>query len=288
MPAGELTLVRSSYPSLMISVPNITLNDGHLIPQFGLGVWRTPPDQTRAIVEHALSVGYRHIDTAALYENEVEVGQAVRASGIPREDVFVTTKLWNDRQRDARTAFNESLEKLGFDYVDLFLIHWPIPSEDAYADAWRTLIELRDEGLVRSIGVSNFEIEHLERVIAEGVTPAVNQIELHPTFAQSELAAANEWLGIATQAWRPLGHGNDLDNETVAAIADATGKSPAQVVLRWHLQLGYIVFPKSVRRQRVEENFDVFDFELSDEQMAAISRLDSGNRMGGDPRLLGL
>lgn len=272
----------------MTSVPSIQLNDGHLIPQFGLGVWRTPPAETRAIVEHALSVGYRHIDTAALYENEREVGQAVRASGIPREDVYVTTKLWNDRQRDARAAFHESLEKLGFDYVDLYLVHWPIPSEDAYADAWRTLIELRAEGLVRSIGVSNFETEHLDRVISEGVTPAVNQIELHPTFAQTELAATNARHGIATQCWRPLGHGDDLDNPTVAGISAETGRTPAQVVLRWHLQRGYIVFPKSVRPSRVEENLDVFDFELTVAQMAAIDALDAGNRMGGDPRLLTL
>lgn len=272
-----------------MTVPNVRLNDGNLIPQFGLGVWRTDPAETQAIVEHALGVGYRHIDTAALYENEAEVGRAVRASGLPREDVFVTTKLWNDRQRDPRAAFTESLTKLGFDYVDLYLIHWPIPSEDAYADAWDTLIELREEGLTRSIGVSNFEVEHLERIIAtSGVTPTVNQIELHPTFAQVELAATNRRLGIETEVWRPLGHGEDLTNPTVSGIAAATGKTPAQVVLRWHLQHGYIVFPKSRQPHRVEENIDIFDFELTPEQMAAIDDLDAGNRMGGDPRLLGL
>ncbi len=268
----------------MTIVPNISLNDGNLIPQFGLGVWRTDPAETQAIVEHALAVGYRHIDTAALYENEREVGRAVRASGVPREQVFVTTKLWNDRQRDVRAAFDESLEKLGFDYVDLYLVHWPVPAQDTYVEAWRSLIELREEGLTRSIGVSNFEAEHLDRVIAEGVTPAVNQVEIHPTFAQFALVDANEARGVATQAWRPLGHGDDLDNPTIAGIAEATGKTPAQVVLRWHLQRGVIVFPKSRQPHRVEENLDVFDFELSPDQMDAIGRLDAGNRMGGDPR----
>jgi 2,5-diketo-D-gluconate reductase A len=269
----------------MTNIPNIPLNDGNVIPQFGLGVWRTAPAETQAIVEHALSVGYRHIDTAALYENEREVGRAVRASGVPRERVFVTTKLWNDRQLDARAALEESLEKLGFDYVNLYLVHWPVPQQNTYADAWRTLIELRADGLTRSIGVSNFEAEHLDRVMAEGVTPAVNQIELHPTFAQFDLVDANTSRGIATQSWRPLGHGEDLDNPTVAGIAAATGKTPAQVVLRWHLQRGLIVFPKSRQPHRVTENLDVFDFELTPDQMAAINALDAGNRMGGDPRV---
>ena len=267
----------------MTNIPNIPLNDGNVIPQFGLGVWRTAPAETQAIVEHALSVGYRHIDTAALYENEREVGRAVRASGVPRERVFVTTKLWNDRQLDARAALEESLEKLGFDYVNLYLVHWPVPQQNTYADAWRTLIELRADGLTRSIGVSNFEAEHLDRVMAEGVTPAVNQIELHPTFAQFDLVDANT-AADRHPVVAPAGHGEDLDNPTVAGIAAATGKTRRRSCCAGTCS-GADRVPKSRQPHWVTENLDVFDFELTPDQMAAINALDAGNRMGGDPRV---
>lgn len=268
----------------MSMVPTVILNDGHTIPQFGLGVFLTAPDEVADAVRHALSVGYRHIDTAALYRNEAGVGEAIRASGVPREDVFVTTKLWNDRHRDAPAALAESLEKLGMDHVDLYLIHWPTPWTDTYLTAWESLIALRDQGLTRSIGVSNFHEAQLRRIIAEtGVTPAVNQIELHPTLAQVDLVALNEALDIRTQSWSPLGRRADLDLPTITGIATAHGRTPAQVILRWHLQRGLIVFPKSITPARIEENVAIFDFTLDDAEMAAITALDTGNRIGPDP-----
>lgn len=268
-----------------MSVPTTILNDSHAIPQLGFGTWQASVEEAESSVAKALEVGYRHIDTAAIYGNEEGVGRALSASGLPREELFVTTKLWNDAHHrdDARRAIESSLEKLGLDHVDLYLIHWPAPVKygDAYIEAWNALQEFRDEGLTRSIGVSNFKREHLDAL--EGATPAVDQIEMHPTFGQlafrDELVAA----GIKPEAWSPLGQAKDLDSAILSDIASAHGKSPAQVVVRWHLQLGNIVIPKSVTPSRIEENFDVFDFTLDDDQMAAIGHLDQGNRLGADP-----
>lgn len=271
-----------------MTVPLIALNDGHHIPQLGFGVFKVDPDETERIVSDALEVGYRHIDTAAVYGNELGVGRAIENSGIPREELFITTKLWNSDQgtQSAFDAMDLSLEKLGIDQVDLYLIHWPRPDLDRYVESWLALEQLRDDGKTRSIGVSNFHRPHLERIIAaSGSVPAVDQIELHPAFAQRELRAFSEPLGIRTEAWGPLGQGKyDLFGE--AAVADAAaahGVTPAQVVIRWHLQQGIIVFPKSNSRERMAENFDVFGFELTDTELAAIDGLDRGQRVGGDP-----
>lgn len=271
-----------------MTIPNITLNDGHTIPQLGFGVFKVDPAETERIVSAALEAGYRHIDTAAVYGNEEGVGRAVAASGIPRDELFITTKLWNSEQggQTARKAMATSLDKLGLDHVDLYLIHWPRPDLDRYVESWHTLEHLRDEGLTRSIGVSNFHRPHLERIIAESDTvPAVNQIELHPAFAQRELRAFGEGHGIRTEAWGPLGQGKyDLFSEqAVKDAATAHGVSPAQAVIRWHLQSGTIVFPKSSTPERIAQNFDVFGFELSADEMAAIDGLDRGLRVGADP-----
>ena len=270
----------------MTDVPNITLNDGATIPQLGFGVWQVEGDDVVPSVAKALHVGYRHIDTAAIYGNEEGVGRAIAESGIPRESINVTTKLWNadHAHDDAIAAAQASLDRLGMDYLDLYLIHWPTPKADNYVEAWLALETIQARGWTRSIGVSNFNEPHLKRVIAEGsVTPAVNQIEVHPTFAQTHLTRVNADLGIKTEAWSPLGQSEDLTSEVVTGLAAERGRTPAQVILRWHLQKGYIVFPKSVTPSRIEENFDVFGFELSDDEMAAIDALDSGNRIGGDP-----
>lgn len=271
-----------------MTIPDITLNDGHTIPQLGFGVFKVDPAETERIVSDALEAGYRHIDTAAVYRNEEGVGRAIAASGIPREDLFVTTKLWNSEQGTdtARAALATSLEALGLDYVDLYLIHWPRPDLDRYVASWQTLEGLRDQGLTRSIGVSNFHRPHLERLLAETDTvPAVNQIELHPAFAQRELRAFGDTHGIRTEAWGPLGQGKyDLFAEkAVQDAAAAHGATPAQVVIRWHLQNGIIVFPKSSTRERIVENIDVFGFELTDDEVAAIDALDRGQRVGADP-----
>ncbi|WP_425837806.1 aldo/keto reductase [Microbacterium sp. PA5] len=271
-----------------MSIPDITLNDGHTIPQLGFGVFKVDPGETERIVSDALEAGYRHIDTAAVYRNEEGVGRAIAASGIPRDELFVTTKLWNSEQGtdSTRAALATSLETLGLDHVDLYLIHWPRPDLDRYVASWQTLEELRGEGLTRSIGVSNFHRPHLERLLAETDTvPAVNQIELHPAFAQRELRAFGEGHGIRTEAWGPLGQGKyDLFGEqAVQAAASAHGATPAQVVIRWHLQHGIIVFPKSSTRERIAENIDVFGFELTADEMAAIDALDRGLRVGADP-----
>jgi len=271
-----------------MTVPTIALNDGHTIPQLGFGVFKVDPDETERIVSDALEVGYRHIDTAAVYGNELGVGRAIENSGIPRDELFITTKLWNSDQgtQSAFDAIDLSLEKLGVDQVDLYLIHWPRPDLDKYVESWLALEQLRDEGKTRSIGVSNFHRAHLERIIAEsGTVPAVDQVELHPAFAQRELRAFSEPLGIRTEAWGPLGQGKyDLFGESaVADAAAAHGVSPAQVVIRWHLQQGIIVFPKSNSRERMAENFDVFGFELTDAEVAAIDALDRGQRVGSDP-----
>lgn len=271
-----------------MSIPDITLNDDHTIPQLGIGVFKVDPGETERIVSDALEAGYRHIDTAAVYRNEEGVGRAIAASGIPRDELFVTTKLWNSEQGtdSTRAALATSLETLGLDHVDLYLIHWPRPDLDRYVASWQTLEELRGEGLTRSIGVSNFHRPHLERLLAETDTvPAVNQIELHPAFAQRELRAFGEGHGIRTEAWGPLGQGKyDLFGEqAVQAAASAHGATPAQVVIRWHLQHGIIVFPKSSTRERIAENIDVFGFELTADEMAAIDALDRGLRVGADP-----
>lgn len=280
--AGNLSGMTSSTET----VPTIELNDGIGIPQLGFGVFQIPPEDTAAATARALEVGYRHIDTAAAYGNEAEVGEAVRASGLDRSEVFVTTKCFNDRQgRDeAKRAFEESQERLDLGYVDLYLIHWPVPTQDLYLETWQSFIDLRDDGQTRSIGVSNFQPDHLRRIIDEtGVTPSVNQIELHPSLQQPELRRVHEELGIATESWSPLAQGAVLDDPVIAEIAEAHGKTAGQVVLRWHVQLGLIVFPKSATPERIEENFDVFGFELSGEEMERIEGLDRGERIGPDP-----
>ncbi len=268
--------------------PRITLNDGTSIPQLGFGVFKVDPDETERIVSDALEVGYRHIDTAAVYGNEVGVGRAIAAAGIPRDELYITTKLWNSDQgtQSAIDAMDLSLEKLGLDHVDLYLIHWPRPDLDRYLESWQTLEQLKAAGKTTSIGVSNFHVPHLERVIGEsGTVPAVDQIELHPAFAQRPLREYAASKGIAIEAWGPLGQGKyDLFGmPPVAEAARAHGVTPAQAVIRWHLQHGIIVFPKSNSRQRMAENFDVFGFELSAAEMAAIDGLDQGMRVGADP-----
>ncbi len=264
--------------------PSITLNDGNRIPQFGLGVFLMPAKETKEHVAYALANGYRHIDTAAIYRNEREVGAAITESGIPRDEIFVTTKLWNNRQTDAPAALAESLDKLGLDHVDLYLIHWPTPDFDTYLQAWHSLEQLRADGLTRSIGVSNFHQQHLRRVIENSeVVPAVNQIEVHPSLGQFDLVDANTELGIATEAWSPLGRRADLDDQVIAGIARRLERTPAQVILRWHIQRGLIVFPKSSSPERLRENADIFDFELTADDMQAIDALDAGNRVGPDP-----
>lgn len=268
-----------------MTIPSVQLLDDNRIPQVGYGVFKVPADDTRRAVLEAFELGYRHIDTAAIYGNEEGVGAAIAESGIPRGDLFITTKLWNDRHDgDApRAALGESLDKLGLDAVDLYLVHWPTPARDNYVHAWERLIDLRDAGLTRSIGVSNFLVPHLERIVAEtGVAPVVDQIELHPAYQQREVV---EWAlarGIRIEAWGPLGQGK-YDLFSVPAVVDAAaahGKTPAQVVLRWHLDKGNIVFPKSVRRDRLAENIDIVDFALTDAEIAAIDAIDPGDGSG--------
>lgn len=274
-----------------MTIPSIALNDGHTIPQLGYGVFKVDPADTERTVSEALEVGYRHIDTAAIYGNEEGVGAAIAKSGIARDELFITTKLWNDRHDgdEPDSAIAESLAKLGLDQVDLYLVHWPTPANDNYVHAFSKLIALRDQGLTRSIGVSNFLVPHLERVVAEtGVTPAVNQIELHPAYQQRDVVAWAATHGIRIEAWGPLGQGKyDLfGTPAVADAADKLGKTPAQIVLRWHLQKGNIVFPKSVRIERLRENLDVFDFTLTDDEIAAIDALDpldGSGRVGNHP-----
>ena len=263
------------------------LNDGHDIPQLGLGVWQTPPAETAEIVATAIQIGYRHVDTATIYGNEAGVGKAVRTSGVAREEVFVTTKLWNDAQGydNAMRAAQESLKRLSLEAVDLYLIHWPAPRRDLYVETWRALIALREQGLVRSIGVSNFNADHLRRIVGEtGVTPVLNQIELHPRFQQRELRRVHAELGIATESWAPLGRTQALEDPVIVAIAAKHGKTPAQVVIRWHLEEGLIVIPKSARPERLRENFDVAGFSLDAQDRAAIAALDNPDgRIGPDP-----
>lgn len=268
-----------------MTIPTLQLLDGNRIPQVGYGVFKVPADDTRRAVLEAFELGYRHIDTAAIYGNEEGVGAAIAESGIPREDLFITTKLWNDRHDgdEPRAALAESLDKLGLDAVDLYLVHWPTPARDNYVHAWERLIDLREQGLTRSIGVSNFLVPHLERIVAEtGVSPVVDQIELHPAYQQRDVVEWASARGIRIEAWGPLGQGKyDLfSNPAVASAAAAHGKTPAQVVLRWHLDKGNIVFPKSVRRERLAENIDIVDFALTDVEIAAIDAIDPGDGSG--------
>lgn len=271
----------------MTAVPAITFNDGKTIPQLGLGVWQASDDVTDPAVAAALTAGYRHIDTAAIYGNERGVGRGIAQSGVPRGDVFVTTKLWNSDQGfdSAVRALDKSLDRLGTDYVDLYLIHWPSPQRNAYVDSWKALIRLREEGRARSIGVSNFQPEHLQRIVDEtGAAPALNQIEVHPRFQQKDVRAANEKHGVRTECWSPLGSGRLLGDAAIGRIAAKHGRTPAQVIIRWHLQEGLIVIPKSVTPARIAENFKVFDFALDAEDMAALAALDSKNgRTGPNP-----
>lgn len=267
-------------------IPLVPLRGGSQIPQLGFGVFQVPPEETAEVVERALAAGYRHIDTAAAYRNEAAVGEAIRASGLDRSEVFLTTKCFNDDHghEQARRAFHASLQRLELDYVDLYLIHWPVPAHNRYVETWRAFIELRDEGLIRAIGVSNFQPAHLERIIAAtGETPAINQVELHPYLQQHGLRHEHEQLGIVTEAWSPLAQGLVLEDPAIVQAAEAHGRTPGQVVIRWHLQLGNVVIPKSVTPERIQQNIDVFDFQLSDAQMEAIEELDAGRRTGPDP-----
>jgi len=274
----------------MSAVPSITLNDGKTIPQLGFGVFQIEPKNTAKAVSKALEIGYRHIDTAEMYGNEKEVGEAIRTSGLDRSNIFVTSKLNNGfhRPHDARKAFNTTLFDLGFDYVDLFLIHWPLPTlyEGDFVSTWKTLQEFYRDGRARSIGVSNFQIEHLERLAAEtDIVPAVNQSEAHPYFANDAVRSYGQEHQIATEAWSPIAQGKVLDDPTINKIANKVGKTPAQVVLRWHIQRGDIVFPKSVTPSRMKENFELFDFELNPTDIGMIAALNQGEdgRTGPNP-----
>jgi 2,5-diketo-D-gluconate reductase A len=270
----------------MPAVPDLRLNNGVEIPQLGFGVFQIDPKETREATLSALEVGYRHIDTAEGYGNEKQVGEAVRDSGLPRDEVFVTSKLNNGAHAfdDALHAFDSTLKALAFDYVDLFLIHWPLPKVGDYVDTWKALEEIYRSGRARAIGVSNFQPHHLRRLQDETeITPAVNQIEVHPYLVQDEVRAYDAEHGIATEAWSPIAQGLVLDDPTIVGIAERLKRTPAQVTLRWHIQRGDIVFPKSVTRERVEENFDIFDFELSEDDMAAITGLNRDERTGPDP-----
>lgn len=271
----------------MSTQPHVSFNDGRSIPQLGLGVWQTPDDVAVEAVSTALKTGYRHIDTAAVYKNEEGVGKGIVASGINRGDIFLTTKVWNDDQGYDETlrAMDASLKRLGTDYVDLYLIHWPSAFRGKYVETWKAMIRLREEGKAKSIGVSNFEGTYIDDLIREtGVTPAINQIQLHPRFQQKAMRDKHAGLGVVTESWSPLGQGQVLADPVIGEIAKRHGKSPAQVIIRWHLDLGLVVIPKSVTPSRIVENFDVFDFTLSDEDKAAIAGLDSADgRIGSDP-----
>ena len=269
----------------------IMLNNGTVIPQVGLGVFQTPDgDTTVNAVQTALENGYRHIDTAMIYHNEASVGEGIRRAGVPRSDFFLTTKLWNDDQKRPRDALMESLEKLQLDYLDLYLMHWPVPAIDHYVSAWQGMIELQKEGLIKSIGVCNFQVNHLQRLIDEtGITPVINQIELHPLMQQRQLHAWNATHKIQTESWSPLAQGGEgvFDQKIIRDLADKYGKTPAQIVIRWHLDNGLVVIPKSVTPSRIAENFDVWDFRLDKDELGEIAKLDQGKRLGPDPDQFG-
>jgi diketogulonate reductase-like aldo/keto reductase len=271
----------------MTMSPNLTLNNGVEIPQLGYGVFKIPPDDTRKVVLAALDAGYRHVDTARLYRNETGVGEAVRESGLDRDEVFVTSKVWNDDHGydSALRAFDATVDRLGFDVLDLYLIHWPVPTKDLYVETWTALERLYADGRVRAIGVSNFQPEHLRRLLDKcDVVPVVNQVELHPYLQQADLRRTHDELGVVTEAWAPIARGGELlQDDVVAGLADKHGRTPAQVVLRWHVQLGNVVIPKSVTPARIRENLDVFGFELDEDDMAAIADLDRGGRTGAHP-----
>ncbi|CAH0338721.1 aldo/keto reductase [Rhizobium sp. CECT 9324] len=272
----------------MTEQTHITLNDGNRIPQVGLGVWQTPDDEAAPAVKAALDAGYRHVDTAAVYENEEGVGKGIKQSGVARGEIFLTTKLWNvDQGYDSTLkAFDASLKRLGTDYVDLYLIHWPSAHRGLFVDTWKAFAKLKEEGRAKSIGVSNFYPEHLEKIIGEtGVVPVINQIELHPDFQQKTTRAFHDKHKITTQSWSPLGQGKLLNNPVIGKIAERLGRTPAQVIIRWHIDNGLVVIPKSVTPSRIVENFNVFDFTLSSDDLAELNALDdAGARIGPDPK----
>lgn len=268
--------------------PLLPLADGRAIPQLGLGLYKVPADDTARLIAAAIGIGYRHLDTAAFYGNEAEAGRAVREAPVPRDELFVTSKVWKDDNGydQTRRAFDDSMRRFGLDALDLYLIHWPVPSTDRYVDTWRALVELQREGRVRSIGVANFHAHHIERIVGEtGVAPVVDQVELHPWLPQRELREFDAHRGILTEAWSPLARGRVLDDPVLAAVAAKHGRSPAQIVLRWHVQLGVVVIPKASSAARLRENLDVFGFELDADDLAAIASLESGERTGRDPDL---
>ncbi|EMH4163901.1 2,5-didehydrogluconate reductase DkgA [Pluralibacter gergoviae] len=264
----------------------IKLHDGNVMPQLGLGVWKAGNEDVVNAIHKALEVGYRAIDTAAAYKNEEGVGKAIKSAAVPREELFITSKLWNDDQKRPAEALRESLDKLQLDYLDLYLIHWPVPAIDRYVEAWKGLIDLQQQGLIKSIGVCNFQAPHLQRLIDEtGVTPVINQIELHPLMQQRQLHVWNANHKIQTESWSPLAQGGEgvFDQAIIRTLADKYGKTPAQVVIRWHLDSGLVVIPKSVTPSRIAENFDVWDFRLDKDELADIAKLDQGKRLGPDP-----
>ncbi|WP_296630349.1 aldo/keto reductase [Rhodoluna sp.] len=267
-------------------MPLLTLNNGQQIPQLGLGVYKVTQDIAVDLIKNAVDAGYRRIDTAALYGNEAEVGQAVRESGLAREELFVTTKIWNDRQGydEALVAIDESLDRLNIDYVDMLLIHWPCPTQNLFVETWAAFQEAQKGGKIRGIGVSNFQPAHLQKLIAAGGTvPALNQVEMHPGLQQREVREFDSKHAIATEAWSPLARGKFADNEALQSLAAAHNKSVTQIIVRWHIQLGNLVIPKTTSSTRLAENIDVFDFALTEEQMATIAGLDSGMRTGMNP-----
>jgi 2,5-diketo-D-gluconate reductase A len=273
-----------------ITVPSVALSDGARIPQLGLGVYKVADDEARTVVATALELGYRHVDTASFYGNEVGVGQALRASDVPRDEVFVTTKVWNTEQGFDETlrAFDASLDRLGTDHVELYLIHWPAPTQDKYVDTWRALERIAEEGRARSIGVSNFQVHHLERLLGEtSVVPVIDQVEAHPWLQQHELREFCAARGIAVEAWSPLARGRVLDDAAIGRIAAKHGVEPAQAVIRWHLQQGLVVIPKTVNALRLASNLDVFGFELDEDDLTEIAALDSGERSGSHPDQVG-